>query len=171
MRGGLRRRWGVGGGPLGWWETLMEPEPLLLTFHHCHFICAPHLRRYTVYPCVGPARGPGPFSPVPEAGGGAAQPLPPLPPQGAHARCTLVASHPQFAVQRHVRRQELAEPRGRVELFPGARHLRQRGAQSEGGGGAGMHWKGGRYPPPSRAPSLCPANCPSDGKCQAQWHW
>ena len=31
------------------------------------------------------------------------------------------------------------------------------------GGGAGMHWKGGRYappPPPSRAPSLCPATVP-----------
>ena len=29
-----------------------------------------------------------------------------------------------------------------------------------GGGGAGMHWKGGGYPPPSGAPSLCPATVP-----------
>ena len=30
----------------------------------------------------------------------------------------------------------------------------------KGGGGTGMYWKGGRYPPPSSAPGLCPVTVP-----------
>ena len=37
---------------------------------------------------------------------------------------------------------------------------------------AGMHWKGGRYPspPPFQGAHPMPSHCPSDAKCQAQWH-
>ena len=32
----------------------------------------------------------------------------------------------------------------------------------------GMHWKGGRYPPPPQGPQPTPSHCLLDGKCQLQ---
>ena len=37
-------------------------------------------------------------------------------------------------------------------------------------GQGGMHWKGGGTTPPSRAPQRMPSHCPSNAKCQLQWH-
>ena len=39
---------------------------------------------------------------------------------------------------------------------------------ASGGGGAGMHWKGGG-PPPLQGAQPVPSHCPPDAKCQPQW--
>ena len=50
---------------------------------------------------------------------------------------------------------EAHSPRRRAAA--GGRCGRCAGVPAQCGGRAGMHWKGGRSPPPPRAPSLCPA--------------
>ena len=68
----------------------------------------------------------------------------------------MQSTEPHAATRPHRAAQSHARPNEPKELHKGPT--------------AGMHWKGGSYPPPHQVAQPMPSHCPPEGKCQLQWH-